>query len=509
MNIGIYTKCLLISLLLGAVNVFGQKSDSLKLLQEIFPITLAENPEKSILIANQILQIARQLNNKEAEGEALYHIGQGNYFMGRKKEAIHYYKQSENILASSANSNLLGRVYNAVGNCYVEVEDYATGLLFYKRALTLFTQVGERVKTYNNIGSVNIFLKRYDSAEFYFEKSLQLSNNDPRQKLVYLNNVAYIHYETGDYKNAIEQYRESIRYAETLKEERYLPRFYKNLADCYLRDGQYDSCSSYLNKSLTLSRQAKRYAQEADALLSYASYYDSLNQITQAIEMAEQARSVMAKTSAYSQGKVFAQLSHLYHQAGNLSKALEYEKRNTRYLDSVRLINQRQAIAFSSEQSFQQKGKPYWMWLLAVLVLLVTIVGFFLFRQNRKSEKTTTPETSEILQDGKYIKGQNQGGETLLLLDDIIWFEKIDRSYYAFLANDKYRVRPTIAELETTLSATFVRINRSVIINLAFLLNYSPWENNKYVVRLKQPEGTEFISTRDRIRKIEEQKTRL
>lgn len=486
----------------------AQKLDSLYLLREVFQVTLPENPEKSIRIANEMLSLARQLQDKEAEGEALYNIGYGHYVMGHNAQAIQFYQQAREVLSSTPNHKLLGTVYNAIGNFYVEVEDYATALLQYNRALTLFHDPVDQVKTYNNIGSVNIFLKRYDSAEFYFEKMLQLSRNNPEQKLVYLGNLAYIRYETGRYPNAIDFYRQSIRQAEALKQERYLPRLYKNLADCFLRNGEYDSCSTYLNKCLVLSRESKRYAQEADALLSYSSYYDTLKQTDRAIEMAEQASRVIEQASAYNKGKLFAQLSHLYHTSGNLAKALEYEKRHTHYLDSVRLVNQQHAIQADSEMAAATKGgrkfRADW---LGYLILPLVILGFFLYKHSRKVDKKATQDAGpEILQEGKYMKGQYQGGETLLNLTDIIWFEKIDRAYYACLANEKYRVRPTITELETLLPGTFVRINRAVIINLAFLLNYSPWENNKYVVRMKVPEGTEFVATRDRIRKIEEHK---
>lgn len=490
----------------------AQKLDSLNFLREVFRVTLPENPEKSIRIAYEMLSVARQLQDKEAEGEALYNIGQGHYVMGDNAQAIQFYQQAREVLSSTPNHKLLGTVYNAIGNFYVEVEDYATGLLQYNRALTLFHDPAEQIKTYNNIGSVNIFLKRYDSAEFYFEKMFRLSGNNPEQKLVYLNNMAYICYETGRYPNAIDLYRQSIRQAEALKQEMYLPRLYKNLADCFLRNGQYDSCSTYLNKCLLLSRQSKRYAQEADALLSYSSYFDTLKQTDRAIEMAELASRVIEQASAYNKGKLFAQLSHLYHTSGNLAKALEFEKLYTRYLDSVRLVNQQHAIQADSEMATASKRDNKFRagWLGYLIPPVVIILGFLLYKRSRKADlKTTQDAGPEILQEGKYIKGQHQGGETLLNLSDIIWFEKIERAYYACLANEKYRIRPTITELETLLPGTFVRINRAVIINLDFLLNYSPWENNKYVVRMKVPEGTEFVATRDRIRKIEEQKATL
>lgn len=49
----------------------------------------------------------------------------------------------------------------------------------------------------------------------------------------------------------------------------------------------------------------------------------------------------------------------------------------------------------------------------------------------------------------------------------------------------------------------FVQINRSVIINLRELLNYSFWENDKYIVRMKDSDK-EFVMSRLRLKKIKD-----
>jgi tetratricopeptide (TPR) repeat protein len=489
----------------------ASQRDSLRLLREIFLITLKGHPEKSIPIAERSLYLAQRLDDSMAKGEAHYNIGQGYYFIGQYAQAMINYRQAKKILAAVGEKKILADVYNATGNCYVEVEDYASALTSYKRALALMSPGSTtQIKLFNNIGSVNILIKRYDSAEFYFARMIELSKGDPRQKLVYLNNTAYVNYELARYDKSISLYRNGINIAEALKEQIYLPRFYKNLGDCYLRMGSYDSCFKYLNKSLTLSRETKRYAQEVDVLLSLSAYYDSLGNPRQALTQAEKARIVSASTTNFNYGKLFSALSRLHSKDGDFGKALYYEQRNTAYLDSVRMAKQRQSISPEPEDLVLLKpvsSTRNVVWIVAGIV--TTGILFFaytiFYRRQRRHENT--PEKiidGPPLADDRYIKGQHQGGETLVSIDEIIWFEKEERLYYARTADVKYRIRPTISELENIVPRSFVRINRSVIINLAFLLNYSSWENNKYVVRLKLPEGTKFISTRDRIKQIEE-----
>ena len=64
----------------------------------------------------------------------------------------------------------------------------------------------------------------------------------------------------------------------------------------------------------------------------------------------------------------------------------------------------------------------------------------------------------------------------------------------------------TLSELEEILVPKgFLRINRSVIINRAYVHNYSFWEYDKFILRMKDEAITEFIVSRDRMKQIKGQ----
>jgi two-component system LytT family response regulator len=70
-------------------------------------------------------------------------------------------------------------------------------------------------------------------------------------------------------------------------------------------------------------------------------------------------------------------------------------------------------------------------------------------------------------------------------------------------AGQIYTVTTTLEQLEQLLAATvFFRVNRSTIIAVHNILNYSFWENEKYILRTKTNE--EFIIARDRLRKLKQ-----
>jgi hypothetical protein len=100
-----------------------------------------------------------------------------------------------------------------------------------------------------------------------------------------------------------------------------------------------------------------------------------------------------------------------------------------------------------------------------------------------------------------YIQVIHQEGELPLSLDKVLWFEKEERQYFACTMDKKYRTRYTISQLEALLDKqNFFRINRAVLINLDYLCNYSHWEYDKYIIRMKNSEKTQFVMSRDRLK---------
>ncbi|WP_421764275.1 LytTR family DNA-binding domain-containing protein [Ekhidna sp.] len=94
-------------------------------------------------------------------------------------------------------------------------------------------------------------------------------------------------------------------------------------------------------------------------------------------------------------------------------------------------------------------------------------------------------------------------GEVFLDVERIRWAVRADRKTFAITESEKYRLKENISQLEEMLNPEqFLRINRSTIVNLEWVLNYSFWENDKYILRMKDDDQTEFVMSRDRLNKI-------
>jgi two-component system LytT family response regulator len=83
-----------------------------------------------------------------------------------------------------------------------------------------------------------------------------------------------------------------------------------------------------------------------------------------------------------------------------------------------------------------------------------------------------------------------------------------DKLTYAVTAEKSYVVDSTIADLEQRLDPRrFIRIHRSMVVNLDYVQEIHPWFTGGVVVRLKDDRKTELTVARDRVRALRQRLT--
>ncbi len=92
---------------------------------------------------------------------------------------------------------------------------------------------------------------------------------------------------------------------------------------------------------------------------------------------------------------------------------------------------------------------------------------------------------------------------TFLKVDDIDWIEAEGDYVKLHVGSDHHLIRDTMKNLEGQLDpASFVRIHRSIIVNLDRIEELHPYFHGDYMVILKN--GTELKLSRGRRRTLEE-----
>ncbi len=156
-------------------------------------------------------------------------------------------------------------------------------------------------------------------------------------------------------------------------------------------------------------------------------------------------------------------------------------------------------------------------WNLYIVYLIPIFLGGYgglvanlVVLHNRQLARTSEDiEKLHAAQEKRYpsrLIAKDDWGEVPVNMGSIMWFAKEDRKYFAHTLKGKLRTKETLSELESSLDPSkFVRVNRAVLVNLDYIQNYSFWENEKYILRLKDKDQTEFVMSRERLNKIKSQ----
>ncbi|MEM7110419.1 MAG: LytTR family DNA-binding domain-containing protein, partial [Bacteroidota bacterium] len=171
-------------------------------------------------------------------------------------------------------------------------------------------------------------------------------------------------------------------------------------------------------------------------------------------------------------------LRYTLHYAPNLDSSIYFEE----YFYSVKL---------------------YLNYLFPVMLFGYVIINVNLIKTyNEQLEVTKSDLNTSRKRKKDRLWARDEFGELFLEVDNIIWIKRSERKTFGQTVEEKYRLRETISELEEKLDPNrFVRINRSVIVNLKHILNYSFWENDKYILRIKNYDQ-EFVMSRERLNRI-------
>jgi CHAT domain-containing protein/Tfp pilus assembly protein PilF len=169
------------------------------------------------------------------------YIGSIHYSLNELDSAVYYYKKAEAINASHPGIVESERLFNKFGALYFETGDYNKSISYFEKALAL---VNEKIPVNpffvinykNNIATALMKQGKYNQAIEIFRELLKYGN--PGDELLY--NTGTTYFEKGDYANAL-KYLRQIRHMDIEK--------YSSLSRLFIRLQSYDSAQYYLSRA--------------------------------------------------------------------------------------------------------------------------------------------------------------------------------------------------------------------------------------------------------------------
>ncbi|NOU18886.1 MAG: tetratricopeptide repeat protein [Bacteroidales bacterium] len=381
--------------------------------------------QKSIDCYKNAIKIRESINNPQGLAIAYYNFGRTHTSIGNYQLALEQFQKAlktfEQINAQDgiANScNGIGMVYENLSQSTLAVKEnetnYQKALEYYLRALEIFQKLekkDEEGNTYQNIANVysrlatNQFVAKY--GEEWEDSLIKLS---PK---VILNS----------FSKSIEYYNKSLDIFKASADEARKTKIAvvsTNLGATYSWGRDWTRANKYLNEGLDLARKLNLQYEKVNALFSLGESNFRQKNTTQAeayfLECAKIAKSLDIKEF---ERYCYERLSKLYDQIGEVQKAFSFHKLSVKIKDelfsekSQKAITEMQTkyetekkdLAINLQDSIIKRQKLTIIGAVvgAVLILLVALLMFKMFREKKKANRVLEEKNELITEQKKEI----------------------------------------------------------------------------------------------------------
>ncbi len=319
----------------------SQAQQAQRLLKQGIQQTQQQQHQQAIQIFQQVLTLARELQDKKLEATALLGLGFNYDKIGERQQALKYFKQSLPLSRAIGDRLIEAATLNNIGQVYSDLGQKQEALKYFNQSLPLYRAIGDRLIeaiTLGNIGLVYSDLGQKQEALKYFNQSLPLSRavGDRSGEARTLNNIGGVYSDLGQKQEALKFYKQSLPLRRAVGDRSGEATTLNNIGRVYDALGQKQEALKYFNQSLPLSRTVGDRSGEATTLNNIGAVYDALGQKQEALKYYNQslplARAVGDRTGEATTlnniGRVYSALGEkqeilkFYNQSLPLSRAV-------------------------------------------------------------------------------------------------------------------------------------------------------------------------------------------
>jgi len=248
-----------------------------------------EDPELSIENGNKALTLARKLNYKIGEAEAIKNIGGAHYYLTNYDAAVEYLIQSLKLRKQIGDKEDIINALNNLGIVQASLNNYEQALAYYLESMEIESEIGNNdgiAGSLNNIGMIYEKLSDYHKALEYFRRSEQIYDeigNKYGQALT-LANIGSIFRVLTNYDKAIEYLLRALKIHEETENKDGLASTLGNIGMIYDDIGERDKALDYYHRSLKMEEELGNQIGIAGILNNIGIIYDDMKQYDMAIE---------------------------------------------------------------------------------------------------------------------------------------------------------------------------------------------------------------------------------
>ncbi|MBL9044305.1 MAG: tetratricopeptide repeat protein [Myxococcales bacterium] len=228
---------------------------------------IAGRKEQGLANLEAALRTCRSVDDR-CQSVGLANLGWAVDRLGDKAKALSYYKQALPLWKQVGDRLGEARSLNNIGLVYSDLGDKAKALSYYEQALPLQKQVGDRsgeATTLNNIGAVYDDLGDKQKALSYYGQALPLQKQvgDRLGEARSLNNIGLVYSDRGDKQKALSYYKQALPLRKQVGDRSGEATTLHNIGAVYSDLGDKAKALSYYKQALPLQKQVGDRSGEA------------------------------------------------------------------------------------------------------------------------------------------------------------------------------------------------------------------------------------------------------
>lgn len=220
--------------------------------------------------------------------------------------SIKYLKDALELCGLNAAHVILKDIYHLLGIIYTDFGgEFAKALYYLEKVLQLDKNVFQNFSTITNIIDLYTSMGNYSSAKEYYDRAVEIFNRFPTasfKRTLYKRHANFRH-GTGDFEEAINEFKKAIMNDLNSNITQYLPFYYSYIGDAYYYLNQDENAKenlelvfenitgkdkiikiviNYLNANIEKNTHVNKSIEER--LLQYCEYHEKVNMIIAALE---------------------------------------------------------------------------------------------------------------------------------------------------------------------------------------------------------------------------------
>jgi signal transduction histidine kinase/Tfp pilus assembly protein PilF len=335
-------------------SVSGKKEEiELKLLlaAEIRPVNIV----KSLELSNEAIALSREISYDEGIALGYRNSGVSSRLLAKYEDAFEYFEKALEIYSKMNDPLGKAKVYNSIGNIYLNLSDYKYSLEYLHKCLDIVKGINEKqfeADILINMGLAYQELGDFASSLEYNLQSMQtFTNNGLSVPVSLLNNIGIVYQNLGEYKTALEYFNEGLKIAEEKDNQIDKGFALGNISIVYLQQKNHAAALDILFKSLEIFRALGNRQAEANAYLNIGKTYRDMDQYDKAIEFESKALELHeAILDLSGKSSTLLLIGGIYFSMGKYDKAREYYVNGLRVAQDIGdYINETEAYLLIAE----------------------------------------------------------------------------------------------------------------------------------------------------------------